>query len=83
MPRFMLQFRYICTRIGEKVFDALDRLAAMCSHVHDKGKQMVKYYGYYSNCSRGKRREKSRDDVIPAIMETQVDRKTIRKNWYA
>jgi len=61
----------------------LDRLAAMCSHVHDKGKQMVKYYGYYSNCSRGKRREKSRDDVIPAIMETQVDRKTIRKNWYA
>ena len=43
MPRFMLQFRCICTRIGEKVFDALDWLVAMCSHVPDKGNQMVKY----------------------------------------
>ena len=30
----------------EKTFDALEWLAAMCSHVPDKGQQLVKYYGY-------------------------------------
>jgi len=37
----------------EKIFDALEWLAAMCSHVPDRGEQMVRYYGYYSNVSRG------------------------------
>lgn len=36
----------------EKVFDALEWLAIMSSHVPDKGEQMVRYYGYYSNVSR-------------------------------
>ena len=37
--------------MGKKigVFDALEWLAAMCSHVPNKGEQMVRYYGYYSN----------------------------------
>jgi len=30
---------------GQKVFDALEWLAAMCSHVPDKGEHMVRYYG--------------------------------------
>jgi hypothetical protein len=29
----------------KKVFDALEWLAAMCSHVPNKGEQMVRYYG--------------------------------------
>jgi hypothetical protein len=32
-----------------KVFDFLEWLAAMCSHVPDKGEQMVRYYGFYNN----------------------------------
>ena len=28
-------------------------MAAMCSHVPNKGEQMVRYYGYYSNVCRG------------------------------
>ncbi|MBL7181249.1 MAG: transposase [Desulfobacterales bacterium] len=40
-----------------KVFDALEWIAAMCSHVPDKGEQMVRYYGYYSNASRGRRKK--------------------------
>lgn len=40
----------------EKVFNALERLAVMSSHVPNKGEQMVRYYGYYSNISRGKRK---------------------------
>jgi len=38
-----------------KVFDAPEWLAAMCSHVPNPGEQMVRYYGYYSNVTRGKR----------------------------
>jgi hypothetical protein len=33
---------------NEKTFDALEWLAAMCSHVPNKGEQMVRYYGYCS-----------------------------------
>ncbi len=52
-----------------KVFSALEWLAAMCSHIPNRGEQMVRYYGYYSNVSRGKRKEKGTDDVIPCILE--------------
>jgi hypothetical protein len=37
-----------------KVLDALEWLAAMCSHVPNKGEQMARYYGFYSNVARGK-----------------------------
>jgi hypothetical protein len=33
---------------NEKTFDAIERLAAMCSHVPNKGEQMIRYYGCYS-----------------------------------
>jgi len=36
-------------RREEKAFDALEWVAAMCSHVPNKGEQMVRYYGFYSN----------------------------------
>jgi hypothetical protein len=64
----------------EKVFDALEWLAAMCSHIPDRGEQMVRYYGYYSNVSRGKRKE-TEDDGVPAILEADKSSKGYRKNW--
>ena len=47
----------------ERTFDALEWLAAiaMASHVPNKGEQMVRYYGYYSNVSRGKRKMRNED----------------------
>jgi hypothetical protein len=30
---------------------------------------MVRYYGYYSNVSRGKRKKEEQDDIIPCIIE--------------
>jgi hypothetical protein len=36
-------------RKKEKIFDALDWLTAMTSHVPNKGEQMLRYYGHYSN----------------------------------
>jgi hypothetical protein len=35
-----------------KNFPALEWLAAMCSHIPNRGEQLVRYYGYYSNVSR-------------------------------
>jgi hypothetical protein len=46
---------------SNKVFPALEWLAAMCSHIPNRGEQMVRYYGYYSNVSRGKRQKKVND----------------------
>ena len=42
---------------------------------------MVRYDGYYSNVSRGKRQKEGSDDAIPCILETQGDEKTFRRNW--
>ena len=64
-----------------KVFPALEWLAAMCSHIPNRGEQMVKYYGYYSNVSRGKRQKEGLDDTIPCIIETRGNKKAFRKNW--
>jgi hypothetical protein len=64
-----------------KVFDALKWLAAMCSHVPNKGEQMVRYYAYYSNVSRGKRIKTDADDRIPCILEPDLADKALRQNW--
>jgi hypothetical protein len=50
---------------NEKTLDALEWMAAMCSHVLNKGEQMVCYYGYYSKVSRDKRKSHDQDDLIP------------------
>ncbi len=65
----------------EKVFDALEWLAAMASHVPDKGEQLVRYYGFYSNVSRGRRKKQDQDDIIPSILESDGSSKAYRKNW--
>jgi len=64
----------------EKVFDALEWLAAICSHIPDRGEQMVRYYGYHSNVSRGKRKE-TEDDGAPSLLEPDKGSKEYRKNW--
>ncbi len=65
----------------DKRFDALEWLAAMCSHVPNRGEQMVRYYGYYSNLCRGRREKQNRDDVVPCILESGGSPKECRKNW--
>ena len=65
----------------ERAFDTLEWLAAMCSHIPNKGEQMVRYYGYYSNVSRGRRQKEDRDGFIPYIIEPEEDSNEYRKNW--
>jgi hypothetical protein len=66
---------------NEKVFDALEWLAAMTSHVPSNGEQMVRYYGDYGNASRGLRQKKNLDDLIPSVLEQESFSKELRKNW--
>jgi hypothetical protein len=55
-----------------KVFDAPEWLAVMCSHVPNRGEQMVRYYGYYSNVSRGRRQKEAEDGTVPHIIESDM-----------
>ncbi|MEW6187874.1 MAG: response regulator [Thermodesulfobacteriota bacterium] len=47
----------------EKIFDALDWLAVMASPIPDQREQMVRYYGFYSNVSRGLRQKENMDGL--------------------
>jgi len=42
---------------------------------------MVRYYGYYSNVSRGKRKKQNQDELIPCILEPDESSRESRKNW--
>jgi len=64
-----------------KTFDALDWLAQLVTHIPNKGEQMVRYYGYYSNKSRGMRIKAGKDDEVPALIDSAISRKAFRKNW--
>lgn len=45
------------TRRNFAVFPVLDWIAALTAHIPNKGEQLVRYYGYCSNVSRGKRKK--------------------------
>ena len=60
---------------------ALDWLAQLVTHIPTKGEQMVRYYGFYSNKSRGLRKKAGTDDQVPALIESEVSPKEFRKNW--
>ena len=64
-----------------KTFNALDWLAQLVTHISNKGEQMVRYYGYYSNKSRGIRKKAGTDDEVPALIDSDISRKTFKKNW--
>ncbi len=64
-----------------KTFNALDWLAQLVTHIPNRGEQMVRYYGYYSNKSRGLRKKAGTDDEVPALIDSDISRKAFRKNW--
>jgi hypothetical protein len=55
--------------------------AAMCYHVPNKGERMIRYYGYYSNVARGKRKILEEDELIPSVLESDESSEERRKNW--
>ena len=60
---------------------ALDWLARLVTHIPNKGEQLVRYYGYYSNNSRGMRKKTENDVEMPALVESDISKKAFRRNW--
>jgi hypothetical protein len=64
-----------------RLFEAMEWLAAMTSHIPNKGEQMVRYYGYYSNLSRGLRKKTGMDEIIPCMLQPVKTDIQFRKTW--
>jgi hypothetical protein len=76
--------KVVCTskdRKSRKVFTALDWLASLTTHFPGRYEQTVRYYGWYSNKSRGMRKKADTDDNIPAVMPNDISSKESRQNW--
>ncbi|MGI5880660.1 MAG: hypothetical protein ACOX6L_08720 [Syntrophomonadaceae bacterium] len=56
-------------------------MARLVTHIPNKGEQLVRYYGYYSNKSRGMRKKTENDIELPALVESDISRKAFRRNW--
>ena len=50
-----------------RTLDALDWIALVTSHIPNRGEQMSRYYGRYSNASRGKRRQACTPATVQGI----------------
>lgn len=64
-----------------ETFKAIDWLALLMTHIPSKGEQLVRYYGFYSNKSRGVRKKLKIDDNVPALVDSDVSKKAFRKKW--
>ncbi len=68
------------------LFPVLDWIAEITTHIPNKREQLVRYYGAYSNISRGKRKKAEyKKDVIgkPEFVEVppSLVSKELKKRW--
>ena len=68
-------------RKSRKVFYALDWLARLVTHIPGRYEQTVRYYGHYSNKSRGMRKKAGANYTIPAVTKNEMSSKEFRQNW--
>jgi len=68
-------------RKTRKVFTTLDWLARLVTHIPGRYEHTVRYYGYFSNKSRGMRKKADADDTIPTIMPNEMSGSEARQNW--
>jgi len=65
-----------------QVFDPLDFLAEVTQHIPDPGEHLIRYYGWYSNKSRGLRAKGQAATALPA-QEQGPSAREARKRWAA
>jgi hypothetical protein len=63
-----------------ELFEPTDFIAAITQHIPDKGVQMVRYYGWYSNKSRGMRAKKNPSGGV-LLMDSDAPRRIPSKKW--
>jgi hypothetical protein len=54
-----------------KSFPSLEWLANLFSQIPNQGEQIMRYYGHYSNVSRGKRQQDGSKKAVPCILEPE------------
>jgi hypothetical protein len=60
------------TRRNFEIFTAEEFIAAITQHIPDKGFQMVRYYGWYSNRARGERAKRETEPGAPEATDVDV-----------
>jgi len=84
------QIEYHTSKGIRRRMDALDWIALVTSHIPDVHEQMVRYYGRYSNASRGKRKKATNQRLSQpsaasssAESDSEADRfsRERRRNW--
>jgi hypothetical protein len=80
-------FSHLAVSMSER-FSHLDALAALTAHIPEKGQQVVRYCGYYSNKARGQRRlrKQSAAGITPvavSVPESEPDefRRHCKRAW--
>ena len=66
-----------------QVFDPLDFLAEVTQHVPDPGEHLIRYYGFYSNKSRGLRAKGQPASTAAPNSAPAPSAKQARKRWAA
>ena len=62
-------------------FDATDFIASLASHIPNKGEQMVRYLGFYSNVCRSRRKRQKEDELDYCIITDNQYIKGCNKSW--
>ena len=66
-----------------QVFDPLDFIAELTQHVPDPRKHLVRYFGFYSNKSRGRRAKAKGDPPHDAQAARSPSASRARRRWAA
>jgi hypothetical protein len=69
----------------KKKFDPIEFIFLLQKHIPNKGEVLIRYYGFYSNVARGKRKlavgDSTQDSDTSAPEEADIDKKEMRKRW--
>jgi hypothetical protein len=57
---------------GAETLDVLDFLARVVSHIPNKGQVLQRYYGWYANRTRGRRRQAGAQERAPLLAAVDV-----------
>ena len=67
-----------------QVFDPLDFIAEVTQHIPEPRKHLVRYFGFYSNKSRGQRAKADRNqNHVVDIQDDHTPRHVARRRWAA
>jgi len=66
-----------------EVFKPLDFLAQVTQHIPNRSQHLIRYYGRYSNKSRGMRKKAGAVINAPAAQEVEEYQKLARRRWAA